>query len=88
MEVNADKKSSRISLDVSFLFLHVVSVLVRAIFLTYDEIFQAVSGYEGVLLPKPFLDPTPPTAQLRLGLLGLPYVWQTEEASPRPALSL
>jgi hypothetical protein len=56
MEVSDDKKSTRFSLDVSPLFLHIVSKLVEALVVTHDEIFQALEVERGVLLPKPFLD--------------------------------
>jgi hypothetical protein len=48
------------SLDISPLFFHIVSKLVQALFITYDEIFQALAAERDVLLPKPFLYLTPP----------------------------
>jgi hypothetical protein len=63
MEVYGDKKSIHISLNVSPIFFHIVSKLFQALFLTYDDIFQALSVEGDVLLPKPFLDPTSPTTQ-------------------------
>jgi hypothetical protein len=63
MEANADKKSTRMSLDTSSLFFHIVSKLVQALVITYDEIFQALAEEGDVLFPKPFLDPTPLTVQ-------------------------
>jgi hypothetical protein len=64
------KKSTWIPLDNSPLFFHTVSKLVQAFVITYDEIFQALAVEGDVLLPKPFLDNTPPTVQPRLGPLG------------------
>jgi hypothetical protein len=57
MEVSGDKKSVHISLHISPLFFQIISKLVRALFIIYDEIFQAVAVEGDVLLPKPFLDP-------------------------------
>jgi hypothetical protein len=82
MEGSLGKKSTWIYLDISLLFFHVVSKLVQALVITYDEDFQALAVEGDVLLPKPFLDPTPPTAQPRLGPLVLSRVWQTEKTSP------
>jgi hypothetical protein len=70
------------------LFFHVVSKLVEGLFIIYNEIFQAVVVEEDVLLPKPFLDPTLPTAQPQLGPLGLLCVWQTDKPSLRLAVSI
>jgi hypothetical protein len=55
METTGNKKSTPISLDISHLFFHVVSNLVKALVITYDEIFQTLAVGD-VLLPKPFLD--------------------------------
>jgi hypothetical protein len=52
MEINRDKNSIRISLDISPLFFHTVSKLVQALVMTYDEIFQALAVEGEVLLPK------------------------------------
>jgi hypothetical protein len=48
------------SLDISPVFFSTVSKLVQALGITYDEIFQALAVEGDVLLPKSFLDPTPP----------------------------
>jgi hypothetical protein len=88
MEVNRDKKSARISLDVSPLFFHIISKLVQALVITYDETFQALAVEGGVLPPTPFLDPHPPTVEPRLCPLGPSLVWETEETSPKPAISI
>jgi hypothetical protein len=56
MEVNGDKKSTRIHLGISPLFFHIVLKLVQALLIKCDEIFQAVAVKGDVLLPKPFLD--------------------------------
>jgi hypothetical protein len=58
----ADKKSIWISLDISPLFFHIVFKLVQVHVITYDENIQALA-VKDVLLPDPFLDPTPPTIQ-------------------------
>jgi hypothetical protein len=63
MEVSGDKKSTRISLDACPLFFHVVSKFVQALVIKYDEIFQALAIEGNILLPKPFLYPTPSTLQ-------------------------
>jgi hypothetical protein len=63
MEVSGDKENTRISLDISPLFFHILSKLVLALVLTYEETVQAVAVKGDVLLPKPFLDPSPHTAQ-------------------------
>jgi hypothetical protein len=57
MEVSGDKKSTQMSLDIIPLFVKIVSNLVQALVITYDEIFQALA-VEGddVLLQKQFLD--------------------------------
>jgi hypothetical protein len=73
-------------LDISPLFFHIVSKLVQALVTTY-EIFEALAIEGDILLPKPFLDPTPPAVQPTLSPLGLPSVWQTEKTSPRQAIS-
>jgi hypothetical protein len=54
--VNGDKKSVRISLDISPLFFLIVSKLVQACVIINDEIFQALVVEGDVLLLKPFLD--------------------------------
>jgi hypothetical protein len=59
MEVSGGKKSTQISLNISPLFFHVIHKPLQALVITYDEIFQALAVGD-VLLPKPFLDPTPP----------------------------
>jgi hypothetical protein len=79
MEVNGDKKSEWICLDISPLFFRTVSKLFQALVVTYDEIFQSLSVEGDVLFPEPFSDPTTSTVQLRLRLLGLPLVWKTEK---------
>jgi hypothetical protein len=53
--VNGSKKITRICLDNSALFFHILSKLVQALFITYDEISQALAVGD-VLLPKPFLN--------------------------------
>jgi hypothetical protein len=87
MEVNGDKKSTQMSLDISLLFFHIVSKLVQAFAITYNEIFQAL-GVEGdVLLPKTFLVPTPPIVQPT----WLPWTFtylETQETSWRLAISV
>jgi hypothetical protein len=88
MKVSGDKRSTRIFLDISLLFFHLVSKLVQAFVIKYDEIFQVLAVEGDVLLSKPFLDPTPPTVQPRLGPLGLSHVWQTKKTSPRPEISI
>jgi hypothetical protein len=62
--VNGGKKSTWISLDISLLFFHIVSKIIQALVITYNEIFQAMMVEGDVLLLKPFLDPTLPTVQL------------------------
>jgi hypothetical protein len=79
-------KSIQISLDISPLFFHLVSKLVQAPVITYDEIFQALVAEGDFLLPKPFLDPTPPPPMY--SLFGFSRVWQTEETSLRPVISI
>jgi hypothetical protein len=79
MEVNGKKESRQISLDISPLFYHIVSKLVQALVIKYDEILQALAFGGDILLPKPFLGPTVPP---RLGLLALSRVWQAEENIP------
>jgi hypothetical protein len=66
MQVSGDKKSAQISSDISPLFFHTVSKLVRAPVITYSEILQALAVEEDVLLPKPFQNP----AQKQLLNLG------------------
>jgi hypothetical protein len=59
------------------------------IYQTYNEIFQALAVEGDVLLPKPFMGPTPPTGQPQLSPLGLlPPVWKTEKAFPRLVISI
>jgi hypothetical protein len=67
MEINGDKKSTGIPLDISTLFLNTVTKFVRILVITYDEIFQALAVAADFLLRKPFADLTPPTVQPRLG---------------------
>lgn len=88
MEASGDKKSARISLDLSSLLFDTVSKLVQALILTYYEIFQALAVEGVALLPKPLLDTTAPTVRPRLGPLGLSCLWKTEKMSPRPAVSI
>jgi hypothetical protein len=45
-------------LDISPLFFHIVFKLVQALFIIYDEIFQAVAVKGDVLFLKTFLDLT------------------------------
>jgi hypothetical protein len=61
-------------LDIRPVFFHVVSKLVQALAITYDEIFQVLAVEGDVLLSKPFLDLTPPTALSRIDPLGLPCI--------------
>jgi hypothetical protein len=63
MEVNGDKKSTQISLDISPLFFHIFSTLDQALAITHDEVFHALAVEGDILLLKPFLDPIPPTIQ-------------------------
>jgi hypothetical protein len=72
MEVSGHKKSAWISWDISPLFFHILSKLLQALVIIYDEIFQALVVEGDVLLSKPFQDPT---TQSRLGPLGLSRVW-------------
>jgi hypothetical protein len=60
MEVNGVEKSKRISLDISTLFFQVVSILIQALLMICDEIFQALADEGDVLLSKPFLYPIHP----------------------------
>jgi hypothetical protein len=55
MGVIGDKKSIRISLDMSPLFFFTVFKVILALVVTYDEIFQALSVEGNFLLLKPFL---------------------------------
>jgi hypothetical protein len=55
MEVSGDQEGTWISLDVSPLFFHIVSKLVQALVIMYDESFQALA-VDDVLLQKLFLD--------------------------------
>jgi hypothetical protein len=68
-------------LNISPLFFHIVSKLVQALVITYNEIFETPAVEGDILLLKPFLDPTPPTAQPQLGPLGFPHVWKTAKTS-------
>jgi hypothetical protein len=79
MEVNGDKKSMWVSSDISSLLFHIVSKLVQALVIKYDEIFQALPVGGDILLPKPFLDPTPPTIQPQQNPLGLLCVWKKQK---------
>jgi hypothetical protein len=60
MEVDGDKKSIRTWLDISPLSFHIVSKLVQALVITYDNIFQALAVEADVLLQKSFMDLTSP----------------------------
>jgi hypothetical protein len=64
------------------------SKLFQLFFITYDEIFEALSVEGDVLRSKPFLQPTPPTVQPLLSPLGLSHVRQSEKTSPWPAISV
>jgi hypothetical protein len=75
-------------LDISPLFFCIVSKLVQAPVITYDETFKALAVEEDILSPKPFLDPTPPIVEPCLGPLGLPHDWQTDKTSLRLAISI
>jgi hypothetical protein len=88
MEVIGDKKSIQISSGISPLFFHIILYLIQALVTTYDEILQALVVEGDVLLLEPFLDPTSPTVQARLGPFGLSQVWQTEKTSMRLAISI
>jgi hypothetical protein len=79
MEVSGDKRSTQIFLDISPLFFHIVSKLVQAPVIIYDEIFHARVVEGDIPLPKPFLDPTLPTTQLQLSPHGLSCNWQTKK---------
>jgi hypothetical protein len=57
----------QISLHISPLFFHIISKLIKALVIKYDEILQALAVEGDVLLPKQFLDPpTHCTALTRL----------------------
>jgi hypothetical protein len=56
MEVNGDKISIRISLDISPLFFHIIPKLVQALIIKHDDTLQALAVEGDILLPKPFLD--------------------------------
>jgi hypothetical protein len=56
MEVSGGKNIIPVSLDISPLLFHIVSKLVQALVITYDEIFQALAVKRDVLLLKLFLD--------------------------------
>jgi hypothetical protein len=58
MDLNADKKSTKIYLNISPVFFHIVHKLVQAL-LMKDQILKAVALEGDVLLPKPFLDVGP-----------------------------
>jgi hypothetical protein len=60
VEVRGDKKSTQIFVDNSPVFIHIVSKLVQALVITYDEILKALVVEGDILLPKPILNPTPP----------------------------
>jgi hypothetical protein len=51
-----------------------ISELVQALVITYDDTFHPLEAEAEVLLPKAFLDPIPPIAQHRPGPLGLSHV--------------
>jgi hypothetical protein len=74
MLVSGDKKSKQISLDICPVFFRVVSELVQALVMTYNETLQALVVEGDVLLLKPFLDPAPPPVKPQLGPLGLSCV--------------
>jgi hypothetical protein len=71
MWINGYKKSIQMSLDISPLFLHIVSEIVQALVVIYDEIFQALAVEGDFLLRQALLDSTPPTVQHRFGPTGL-----------------
>ena len=50
------RQSTRLCLDTSPLFSHVVISLVQALLTPYDETFQSLVVEGDVLLPKPLLD--------------------------------
>jgi hypothetical protein len=52
-------QNMRISLGIGLIFFHIISKLAEALVIIYDEIFEAVAAEGDVLLPKPFLYPTP-----------------------------
>jgi hypothetical protein len=56
MEINGDRKSIWMSLDISPLFFHIVTKLIQALVIIYDEIFQAPVVEGDILFQKPFLD--------------------------------
>jgi hypothetical protein len=75
-------------LDISPLFFYILSTLVQTPIIIYDEILQNLAVEGDITLLKPFMDPTPPTVQPRIGTLGHTRVWQNEKkTSPRPANS-
>jgi hypothetical protein len=88
MEVNGDMKSIQIRLYISPVFFRTVSKIVQALVKTYHEIFQLLMLEGDVLLPKPFIDPTPSTVQPRLGPLSFSRVGQTAKTSPMPVISI
>jgi hypothetical protein len=53
------RKEKHISLDNSPLLFQIVSKLVPAHAIIYNEIFQGIVAGGNILLPKPFLNPTP-----------------------------
>jgi hypothetical protein len=55
---------------------------------THNEVFQALAAEGDVLLPKPFLDPTPPAVQPRFGLLHFHVFGKLKETSPTTAISI
>jgi hypothetical protein len=58
--VIGDKKSTRVSLDISPLFFTYFSKSVQILVIKYDEILQALAVEGDVLLPKLFPDPPAP----------------------------
>jgi hypothetical protein len=55
MEVNGEKKSKWMSLDISPLFFHIIPKLFQAHAIMYNDIFQALVVEGDILLPKKFL---------------------------------
>jgi hypothetical protein len=51
-------------MGISPLFFHIISKLVQAFVVKYDEVFQALVVEGDILLLKPFLDPIQLTVQL------------------------
>jgi hypothetical protein len=50
------EEHTRICLDISPLFFHIISKLIQALVIKHDEIFQALAVEADVLFPKTFLD--------------------------------